>query len=584
MARHLSRKHGRRLSVEGLEQRQLLAADLVADLDFGPAPDESDIAPRTRTTNLWVRDSYITDALGNRIDQPAIGTRVFVQAEFGTQDLPASCSYPTECRYDVKFSIDGDPRWSGPLDWGIGVSGTGTWVARLGEWLVTPGRHVVSVDLDATDRIAEIDEADNHVAFGFAGSGFLSAYGQTKFVTPIDGFPNSDYSIVNYVDLNPVSDPDSDDDYNDYNGGTYTYNGHDAIDYTVANFARTDIGLPIVAVASGVVSDVHDGEFDRNTCPTICNLDGGKAGNFVTIDHGNGWTTSYLHLRKDSIVVANGDFVGSGSPLGLMGSSGNSSDAHLHFGVRYLDDVVETYVAPNTYWASPIPYAGYTPGVLDYGTTDHLPTYAELKERPAEREIFPAIPFTPIHFWVQLHGISAGDQLSVVWKRPNGTTYDANSYTANETHYGWHRDDISLPLFSLATGEWSVEFRRNGVILAADSFLVENTAQDGGFEFDAANYTITENSGVARLTVKREGPAGATSVGYTTVTGSADAGLDYVTQSDTLSFASGQLERTIEIPIVDDLDDEPLEKLFVMLSEPSTGTFLGAMADGPEHH
>ncbi len=489
-------RHRRRLNLEGLEPRQLLAADVGPSFDPGPDPDYGIPSPNggiVPTTNLWVRDTYVTDADGNRIDQPAIGTRVFVQAEFATNNLPLGCSFPTECRYDVKFSIDGDPRWSGPLNWGIGVSGTRYWVARLGEWLVTPGSHSVSVELDATQRIPEINESDNRASFRFTAQSFQSIYGQTRFITPIDGLPNSDYAIVNYVDLNSGSG------ISDFNGGTYTYNGHNAIDYTVANFARTDIGLPIVAAASGVVSDLNDGVFDRNTCPSTCNLDAGNWGNYVTVDHGNGWTTSYLHLRKNSIVVSEGDYVGTGAPLGLMGSSGNSSDAHLHFAVNYLGETVETYVAPTSYWANPLPYAGHLPGVLDYGTTDHEPSTAELKERPPEREVFPATPLTPIHFWVNVHGISAGDQLSFVWKRPDGSTYDTTNYTASELHYGWQSDRINLPLFFPQTGEWSVEFRRNGVTLAADTFEVGTTSRDGGFEFDAANYYTTENSGTARL-------------------------------------------------------------------------------------
>ena len=44
--------------------------------------------------------------------------------------------------------------------------------------------------------------------------------------------------------------------------------------------------------------------------------------NFVTIDHGNGWVTSYLHMRKNSVAVEIGDVVKAGEAIGLVGSSG----------------------------------------------------------------------------------------------------------------------------------------------------------------------------------------------------------------------------------------------------------------------
>lgn len=54
-------------------------------------------------------------------------------------------------------------------------------------------------------------------------------------------------------------------------------------------------------------------------------------GNNVSIAHGNGWETHYFHMQDNSIVVQTGDTVEAGAKLGKVGSTGNSTGAHLHW-------------------------------------------------------------------------------------------------------------------------------------------------------------------------------------------------------------------------------------------------------------
>lgn len=54
-----------------------------------------------------------------------------------------------------------------------------------------------------------------------------------------------------------------------------------------------------------------------------------SSGNYITIDHGNGVKTSYLHCSK--LLVSVGDTVKQGEVIGLVGSTGISTGPHLHF-------------------------------------------------------------------------------------------------------------------------------------------------------------------------------------------------------------------------------------------------------------
>jgi len=59
--------------------------------------------------------------------------------------------------------------------------------------------------------------------------------------------------------------------------------------------------------------------------------DGRGYGNYVVVDHGNGYRTLYGHMLNASIVVSLGSKVNQGQKLGIMGSTGRSTGTHLHF-------------------------------------------------------------------------------------------------------------------------------------------------------------------------------------------------------------------------------------------------------------
>ena len=62
-------------------------------------------------------------------------------------------------------------------------------------------------------------------------------------------------------------------------------------------------------------------------------------GNVVIVHHGQGLTTSYNHL--DEVRVAVGEPVEGGDIIGLLGSTGQSTGPHLHWGVTVAETAVD---------------------------------------------------------------------------------------------------------------------------------------------------------------------------------------------------------------------------------------------------
>ena len=101
---------------------------------------------------------------------------------------------------------------------------------------------------------------------------------------------------------------------------------HDGIDLTGS------YGTPVFASRSGSIANSG---YDPS------------AGNYIIINHGDGYYSYYLHL---SSIVVGGGSVSAGQTIGLMGTTGNSTGVHLHFGIA---------TTPN--WrgfVNPAPYIG----------------------------------------------------------------------------------------------------------------------------------------------------------------------------------------------------------------------------------
>ena len=93
---------------------------------------------------------------------------------------------------------------------------------------------------------------------------------------------------------------------------------------------------------------------------TIVAADGGTVviaeysssyGNYVMIDHGNGYTTVYAHMS--SIAVSAGQSVSQSDTIGYVGSTGVSTGPHCHYEIRYnggTTDPLGYYSGGFTFW------------------------------------------------------------------------------------------------------------------------------------------------------------------------------------------------------------------------------------------
>ena len=67
---------------------------------------------------------------------------------------------------------------------------------------------------------------------------------------------------------------------------------------------------------------------DNGVVESVIYSNSGK-GNYIVINHNNGYKTVYAHLA--SISVSHGQTVAQGQSIGIMGSTGDSTGIHLHF-------------------------------------------------------------------------------------------------------------------------------------------------------------------------------------------------------------------------------------------------------------
>ena len=103
-----------------------------------------------------------------------------------------------------------------------------------------------------------------------------------------------------------------------------------------ARWGTTHTGIDFAAPAGTHIYSWRSGTV------TFAGWSGGY-GNFIIVDHGDGFVTRYAHCSK--IAVTKGQTVSQGQVIGYVGTTGNSTGNHLHFEVK----VNGNFVNPRNY-------------------------------------------------------------------------------------------------------------------------------------------------------------------------------------------------------------------------------------------
>ena len=238
---------------------------------------------------------------------------------------------------------------------------------------------------------------------------------------PLDCTLNDTCYIQQYQDRDPGPSA------TDFTCGPLSYDGHKGTDIAVPTLRDMQNGVTVRAGAAGTVTGTRDGMPDiASNTPGAPEIDGKECGNGLVIDHGDGWETQYCHMAKGSVRVRKGDTVAAGTPLGLIGLSGNTEFPHLHLSVRkdgveidpFDPDGAQT-CGPGpvlTLWATDIPY---TPGgLIGAGFADQIPVWEAVKaglQEPPLKKTAPALVL-----WVHYFGSRAGDRITLTITGPQG--------------------------------------------------------------------------------------------------------------------------------------------------------------------
>jgi murein DD-endopeptidase MepM/ murein hydrolase activator NlpD len=282
-----------------------------------------------------------------------------------------------------------------------------------------------------------------------------------KFTSwPVSGVHGKDWMIHNY------SDQDSAATLKDYKGKTgslaRTYDGHRGADICIPSMRQMDAGTSIArAAAAGKVEFVREDQFDRNTSCT-------GTWNVVLLRHANGYSSYYGHLKKNSVVVNVGDNVVAGQKLGVVGSSGCSTQAHLHFEVHDCNDNwLESF---DSMWSTPPVYEGPSDVMDVILKKGAFAGVGQLKDPAANPTIFKPGTVMGVGLSVATRG---GDAYVIEMVSPANVVSSWTWTVPGVARYGQWFPSWTWTVGS-KPGTWTLRVKLNGVVTQTHAFKVSN--------------------------------------------------------------------------------------------------------------
>jgi len=325
------------------------------------------------------------------------------------------------------------------LVFGVGFGNSAYAQQEANSVTVSPPLMDVSFDWKADIK----HQYERRLKFPMQKKGALNEFG-LYFQWPMEGLPQGAHVMHNYVDNAGEGE------LLDYTGGIHTYDGHTGTDLSIRSFREMDFGVPVYAVADGIVSLTQNEFNDRNTewAPDL-----GPLVNGAIISHNDSVATRYLHFRKNSVVVEEGEEVKAGDLLGYVGSSGFSTNPHLHFDVLLSDENENVTIRDPwegtahtgaSMWDDQLPYLGNeTLTVYETGIATRASMGGQLQfiwhdfvEGLSEPSVF-GMNEPEVIFWINAQTMP-GDTYRVEMARPNGTIYgNGSSSFSSKARFGY---------------------------------------------------------------------------------------------------------------------------------------------------
>lgn len=199
-------------------------------------------------------------------------------------------------------------------------------------------------------------------------------------------------------------------------------------------------------------------------------------------------------------------------------------------------------------------------------------------------------PTTPATISLKRTGVTTA-AASVLVSSANDTAKAGSDYTAVSITVSWTAGDaaiktVSVPILDdrLVEGTETVTLSLSAV--TGDTIGTDSTAtlsitdyEQGTVQFSSATFSVAETVGTAAITVSRtSGSDGSVTVNYATVNGSAASPAFFTAATGTLTFAEGDLSKTISIPIIDNTLGQANKTFTVNLSAVTGGALLGTQA------
>ncbi|HZX54807.1 MAG TPA: Calx-beta domain-containing protein, partial [Ilumatobacteraceae bacterium] len=199
---------------------------------------------------------------------------------------------------------------------------------------------------------------------------------------------------------------------------------------------------------------------------------------------------------------------------------------------------------------------------------------------------------------------STNSTVSAAYSTSNGTAIAGTDYTAVRGRVSFPacaggnpaatdpclRQTIDIPVADDAVIDGNKSLKvslnspsRNAVVVNPQKGTLTIADNEGPntISFDQPDYKVWELGPQVEIHVIRSGAgiSGSSSVDFSTADDSATAPSDYTSQSRTLTFAAGEVEKTVLVDVADDTVVEPTEAFNVNLSGATAGTAVATASE-----